>query len=109
MILHYYLPSGNGHKVRLLLAQLGIPFRRIEYDTARGETRAPGFLARINPNGRVPVLETDAGEFLAESDATLYYLADGTLFLPDGRMGRARVLQRMFFDKNLQVSQNARA
>ena len=109
MILHDYLPSGNGYKVRLLLAQLGIPFRRIEYDTARGETRAPGFLARINPNGRVPVLETDAGEFLAESDANLYYLAYGTLFFPDGRMGRARVLQRMFFDKNLQFSQNARA
>ncbi len=107
MILHDYLPSGNGHKVRLLLAQLGIPFRRIEYDTARGETRTPDFLARINPNGRVLVLETDAGEFLAESVAILYYLADGTLFLPDGRMGRARVLQRIFFDKDLQFSERS--
>ncbi len=99
MILHDYLPSGNGYKVRLLLAQLGIPFRRIEYDTARGETRTPDFLARINPNGRVPVLETDAGELLAESDAILFYLADGTPFLPDGRLERARVLQWMFFEQ----------
>ena len=99
MILHDYLPSGNGYKVRLLLAQLGIPFRRIEYDTARGETRTPDFLARVNPNGRVPVLETDAGEFLAESDAILFYLADGTPLLPDGRMERARVLQWMFFEQ----------
>ncbi len=89
VILHDYLPSGNGYKVRLLLAQLGIPFRRIEYDTARGETRIPDFLARINPNGRVPVLETEAGEFLAESDAILFYLAEGTPFLPDDRFERA--------------------
>ena len=99
MILHDYLPSGNGYKVRLLLAQLGIPFQRIEYDTARGETRTPDFLDRINPNGRVPVLETDAGEFLAESDAILFFLDDGTPFLPDARMERARVLQWMFFEQ----------
>ncbi len=96
--LHDYLPSGNGYKVRLLLAQLGIPFERIEYDIARGETRAPDFLGKINPNGRIPVLETDGGEFLPESNAILFYLAEGTPFLPEGRLGRARVLQWMFFD-----------
>jgi glutathione S-transferase len=42
--LHDYLPSGNGYKVRLLLTQLGIPFERIEYDIARGETRTTEFL-----------------------------------------------------------------
>jgi glutathione S-transferase len=109
VILHDYLPSGNGYKVRLLLTQLGIPFSRIEYDVTRGETRTADFLGRINPNGRVPVLETDTGEFLAESDAILFYLAEGTPFLPEGRLERARVLQWMFFDRNLQFSQNARA
>ncbi len=99
MILHDYLPSGNGYKVRLLLTQLGIPFRRIEYDITKGETRTPDFLGRINPNGRVPVLETDTGAFLAESDAILFYLADGTPFFPDGRLERARVLQWMFFEQ----------
>ncbi|MDQ3237248.1 MAG: glutathione S-transferase family protein [Actinomycetota bacterium] len=97
--LHDYLPSGNGYKVRLLLAQLGIPFERIEYDIARGETRAPDFLGKINPNGRIPVLETDGGEFLPESNAILFYLAEGTPFLPEGRLGRARVLQWMFFEQ----------
>jgi glutathione S-transferase len=108
VILHDYLPSGNGYKARLLLAQLGIPFRRIEYDVTRGETRTPEFL-RINPNGRVPVLEIDDGGPLAESDAILFYLAEGTPFLPGRWLDRARMLQWMFFDRNLRFPQNARA
>ena len=99
MILHDNLSSGNGYKIRLLLAQLNVPFERIEYDIDRGETRTPGFLQRVNPNGRVPVLETDDGEALAESGAILFYLSEGTPFLPDGRLGRARVLRWMFFEQ----------
>ncbi len=99
MILHDNLSSGNGYKVRLLLTHLGISFERIEYDTGRGETRTPEFLKRIDPNGRIPVLETDDGEFLAESDAILFYLAEGTPFLPDGRLERALVLRWMFFEQ----------
>ena len=64
--LHDNLSSGNGYKVRLLLAQLGLPFKRIEYDMDRAETRTPEFLESINPNGRLPVLETDVGELRAE-------------------------------------------
>src|SRR5829696_10215490 len=99
MILHDYLSSGNGYKVRLLLTQLGIPFERIEHDITTGETRTPEFLEKVNANGRVPVLETDEGEFLPESNAILFYLADGTPFLPEGRLGRARALQWMFFEQ----------
>jgi glutathione S-transferase len=99
MRLHDNVSSGNGYKVRLLLAQLGVPFERIEYDIDRAETRTPGFLREINPNGRVPVLETGNGEFLPESNAILFYLADGTPYLPDGRFERARVLQWMFFEQ----------
>jgi glutathione S-transferase len=106
MRLHDNLFSGNGYKVRLLLAQLGVSFERIEYDIDRAETRTPEFLGGINPNGRVPVLETDAGEFLPESNAILFYVADGTPYLPDGRFERARVLQWMFFDTNPRNSQN---
>ena len=109
MILHDNLSSGNGYKVRRLLARLSLPFRRIEYDIDRGETRTPEFLKEIDPNGRIPVLETDEGELLAESDAILFYLAEGTPFLPERRLGRARVLRWMFFDRNLRFSQNARA
>jgi glutathione S-transferase len=97
--LHDYLPSGNGYKVRLLLTQLGVPFGRIEYNITRGETRTPGFLKNVNANGRVPVLETEEGLFLPESNAILFYLAQGTTFLPDDRLGRARILQWMFFEQ----------
>jgi len=99
MILHDNMSSGNGYKVRLLLTQLGIPFERIEYDITNGETRTPEFLENVNANGRVPVLETDEGEFLPESDAILFYLADGTPLLPEDRLGRARALQWMFFEQ----------
>ncbi len=96
--LYDYLPSGNGYKVRLLLTQLGTPFERIELDILKGETRTPAFLAK-NPNGRIPLLELDNGGFLPESDAILFYLAEGTALLPDDRFDRARVLQWMFFEQ----------
>jgi glutathione S-transferase len=97
--LHDYLLSGNGYKVRLLLTQLGIPFERIEYDITRGETRTPEFLENVNANGRVPVLETEEGAFLPESDAILFYLAEGTPFLPKDSLGKAWTLQWMFFEQ----------
>ncbi len=97
--LHDYLPSGNGYKVRLLLTQLGIPFERIEYDIDKGETRTPAFIDNVNSNGRVPVLETEEGEFLPESNAILFYLAEGTPFLPNDRLGRALALRWMFFEQ----------
>jgi len=96
--LYDYLPSGNGYKVRLLLTQLGVPFERVEMDILKGESRTPAFLAK-NGNGRIPVVQLDGGEFLAESNAILFYLADGTAFLPGGRLERARVLQWMCFEQ----------
>jgi glutathione S-transferase len=96
--LHDNLASGNGYKARLLLAQLGVPFQRIEYDIDRAETRTPEFL-RMNPNGRIPVLELEDGRFLPESNAILFSLAEGTPFLPDDRFGRAQVLSWMFFEQ----------
>lgn len=98
MRLYDYLPSGNGYKVRLLLTLLGIPFERVELDIVAGATRTPEYLA-INPNGRIPVLETDEGIHLAESNAILFFLADGTPFLPPRSLDRARVLQWMFFEQ----------
>ena len=96
--LYDYLPSGNGYKVRLLLTQLGIPFERIEMDILKGETRTPEFLKK-NPNGRIPVLQTEKGDYLAESNAILFYLAEGTAFFPVERFERARVLQWMCFEQ----------
>jgi glutathione S-transferase len=97
--LHDNLSSGNGYKVRLLLAQLGIPFERVEYDIDEGETRTPEFFEKINSNGRVPVLEIEDGNFLSESNAILFYLADGASYLPDERFARASVLRWMFFEQ----------
>jgi glutathione S-transferase len=96
--LYDYLPSGNGYKVRLLLTQLGIPFERIELDILKGTTRTPEFLQK-NLNGRIPVVELEDGGFLAESNAILFYFADGTSFLPADRRPRAQVLQWMFFEQ----------
>jgi glutathione S-transferase len=96
--LYDYLESGNGYKVRLLLHQLGIPFERVEVDILKGETRTGAFLAR-NPNGRIPVLELEDGSHLAESNAILFYLADGTPLLSGDRLLRARTLQWMFFEQ----------
>jgi glutathione S-transferase len=90
--------SGNGYKVRLVLAALEIPYERIELDITKGETRTPEFLAR-NANGRIPTLELEAGTCLAESNAIGWYLAEGTRLLPEDRLGRAKALQWMFFEQ----------
>ena len=90
--------SGNGYKPRLLLAHLGRAYERVEVDTLKGETRTPEFLAR-NPNGRIPVLELEDGACLAESNAILFYLAEGSRFLPSDRLARALTLQWMFFEQ----------
>ena len=98
MRLYHYPASGNGYKVRLLLAQLGLPYDEAHVDVLKGEARTPEFLAK-NPEGRTPVLELDSGEFLAESNAILLYLAEGTRYLPEGRLDRARVYQWLFFEQ----------
>jgi glutathione S-transferase len=98
MILYDYLDSGNGYKIRLLLAQLGRAYRWEELDIMRGHSRTAEFLAK-NPNGRIPTLELDDGTCLAESNAILWYLADGTPYLPTGKLERAQVLQWMFFEQ----------
>jgi glutathione S-transferase len=98
MRLYDYLSSGNGYKVRLLLHQLGIAYERIELDIFKGETRTPEFLAK-NPNGRIPTLELDDGRYLAESNAILFYLAEGTPYVPGDRFERAQTLSWMFFEQ----------
>ena len=90
--------SGNCYKLRLLLEQLGRPYRWIEVDSARGETRTPEFLAR-NPNGKVPLIELDDGSVLVESNAILCWLADGTAYVPEDAWQKAQALSWMFFEQ----------
>ena len=96
--LYEFTPSGNAYKVRLLLTQLKIPFERIEIDILKGESNTPEFL-KMNSNGRIPVLEISKACYLAESNAILWYLADGTKFLPVDKLERALVLKWLFFEQ----------
>jgi glutathione S-transferase len=86
-------------KARILLRQLEIPFDRVTVDLFKGETRTEEHFGR-NPDGRIPVLELDSGETIAESGAILTHLADGTRYLPEDRMPRTRVAQWMLFEQN---------
>jgi glutathione S-transferase len=90
--------SGNCYKVQVLLDLLGRPYRWIDTDSAAGATRTPEFLA-LNPNGKVPLLVLSDGRRLAESNAILCYLADGTPYLPADAWQRARTLQWLFFEQ----------
>ena len=96
--LYEFASSGNCYKLRLAIAQLDIPFQRIEKDITRGETRTAEFLA-INPNGRIPVLVTPDNRVLPESSAALWYLARDSKLMPEDPFQQAQVLQWMFFEQ----------
>ncbi len=100
MKLYDFGASANCFKVRLLLAQLGIPYERVPVDLFSGETGTPQYLAR-NPAGRTPVLELDDGRSIPESNAILLYLAEGSGFLPVDRVELARVHGWLFLEQNL--------
>ena len=98
LVLHEYSPSGNCYKVRLTAALLGLPIERREHDIMKGETRTPDFLANINANGRIPVLQV-GDRFISESNAACFYLADGSPLVPADRFDRADMLRWMFFEQ----------
>ncbi|NOK10935.1 glutathione S-transferase family protein [Corallococcus exercitus] len=99
MRLYDYLPSANGYKVRTLLKQLGLAYELVPVDIFAGESHTADFHAK-NPDGRIPVLEPEHGRFLAESNAILLFLAEGTRLMPEDRFARAQVHQWMFFEQN---------
>ncbi len=90
--------SGNCYKVKLLMAQLHIPYEWEEVDILKGAARTPDFLA-MNPNGKVPTLMVKPGQYLAESNAILYYLSEGSSLWPMDPYQRAETLQWMFFEQ----------
>jgi len=96
--LYNFQGSGNSYKLRLLLTQLQVPFERIDIDLLGRETGTARFRAR-NPLGQTPFVELDDGRVLAESNAILWYLAEGTPLLPEDRWTRARILQWMNFEQ----------
>jgi glutathione S-transferase len=90
--------SGNCYKVRLLLSKLGIAFERQELSVFDRSDR-PDVLGEFNPALRVPTLVLDDGRSLGESNAILWYFADGTEYVPTDRYERAQVMQWQFFEQ----------
>ena len=93
-----YGPSANCYKVRLLLAQLGVPYERVAVDIFAGGTLDPSY-ARMNPARTTPVLEVEPGVYLPESGAILVYLAEGTELYSDDRLERAQILRWLLFEQ----------
>lgn len=98
LVLHEDARSGNCYKIRLTAAYLGIPLVRRAYDIISGETRSPDYLANVNPNGKIPVLQI--GErFLPESNAACLWLAHGSALIPEDRFDHADMLRWMFWEQ----------
>jgi len=98
LVLHEDPRSGNCYKIRLTAAFLGLPLERKFYDIMKGETRTADFLAKVNSNGRIPVLQI-GDRFLPESNAACFYLGDGARLVPADRFDRADMLRWMFFEQ----------
>lgn len=92
------IDSGNCYKPRLLMAKLGERFNHVEVSSRDGGTRTASYLAR-NPNGMVPLLELEDGRRLAESNAILLFLAEGSRFVPQDGYQRGLVYQWLFFEQ----------
>lgn len=102
LTLHEDPRSGNCYKIKLTAALLGLPLAVRGYDITKGETRTPEFLATVNANGRIPVLQIGAGadaRFLPESNAACWYLAAGSDLIPQDRYEQADMLRWMFFEQ----------
>ena len=98
LVLHQDPRSGNCYKIVLTAALLGIPLTTRDYDIMKGETRTPEFLAGVNANGRIPVLQI-GDRLLPESNAACWYLAQGSALIPADRFAQADVLRWMFFEQ----------
>jgi glutathione S-transferase len=96
--LYDYTASANCYKARLLLAQLGIAYEKVALDIFAGDTLTPKF-ERINPARSTPVLEVEPGRYLAESNAILAYLAEGSELYPADRFERAEILRWLLFEQ----------
>jgi len=98
LLLHEYAASGNCYKVRLTAAIAGVHLERREYDIMTGATRTPEFLAKVNANGRMPVLQVD-DRFIPESNAACYFVAEGSGLIPTDPFDHADMLRWMFWEQ----------
>lgn len=98
MKLYDYLPSGNSYKARLLLSYLGLSYDWVNLDIIKGETQSASYKTK-NPVGQIPLLELNDGRRIAESNAIIYFLAEGTPYWPKNAFDQAKCLQWMFFEQ----------
>jgi glutathione S-transferase len=98
LVLHEFSLSGNCYKVRLTAAFVGVHLDRREYDLMQGETRTPDFIANVNANGRIPVLQV-GDRFIPESNAACYFLAEGSHLVPTEPFDHADMLRWMFWEQ----------
>jgi glutathione S-transferase len=103
MRLHDYDASGNCFKVRLLLALLGTEYERVPVDIFAGDTLTPEF-GRLNPARETPVLELDDGNVLTQSNAIVWYLAEGSRYLPETAFERGEIVQWLSFEQERVMS-----
>lgn len=99
LTLYDFPTSGNCYKVRLLFAHLGVPYRRVNRDILKGETRSDAHLA-VNPAGKVPVVETEDGTRFTESGAILWHFARGSRLFPSTADEETRTLQWLLFEQS---------
>lgn len=90
--------SGNCYKLKLMCALLALEHEWVPIDITRSETRSDSFLA-LNPNGQIPVCVTGDKEVLTESNAILFYLAQGSSYWPEGRLLQTRILEWQCFEQ----------
>ena len=98
MRLYDYLPSGNSYKVRWVMSHLGLPYIHVDVDIHKGDTQSEEFLA-LNPAGQIPLLVLEDGRPLAESNAIIRYLAEGSSLLPNDPYDYANMLQWQFWEQ----------
>jgi glutathione S-transferase len=101
--LYDYTASANCYKPRLLLALLDRDYERVAVDIFAGDTLTDTY-AMLNPARETPVLELDDGTLLTQSNAILWFLAEGTAFLPQSPLERGQVVQWLFFEQERVMS-----
>ncbi len=90
--------SGNCLKVKWVADSLGLSYDWIETDILVGQSRTPEYLA-MNPAGQVPAVVLDDGRPLAQSNAIILHLAEGSPLIPRDAYERARMLEWMFWEQ----------
>ena len=98
LTVHGDVRSGNCLKVKWLLDVLNLDYQWIEVDVTRGETRTPAFL-RLNPFGQIPLVVLDDGRPLAQSNAIMLYLAEGSRLIPTDPFDRAKMFEWLFWEQ----------